>query len=335
MKKTVDELSKEEVLKIFEKDFSNRLQRKLHSDFWGYFGSPAEKISKPYYTIDFHFLDCKYELHGPERHFIERTLNPDGSMIIPAVDENQVKEKLAIYQRALKYKVKEFFETSEPVRGHSFEDIVDYLPDLTEHCRQRYMNLNIWHNFSNPPVVGYTGFNEKTNSFTIVLDKSKLSDKDKKDISRFSVLGYVSQEPYKHFRKDFSFYAKNIQEPWKKVFHSENQIVKIKVRPEAKSIAEAVLLPIIEKAQGKWDLRAKVSEENQRTLQTLLDAYRKTKEFKEHPQLAEGLEEKLTSVFLSAQEQGIKISLNRYDINAPSRNAVRVQIKQQSKEKEK
>ena len=55
MKKTVDELSKEEVLKIFEKDFSNRLQRKLHSDFWGYFGSPAEKISKPYYTIDFHF----------------------------------------------------------------------------------------------------------------------------------------------------------------------------------------------------------------------------------------------------------------------------------------
>ena len=82
MKKTVDELSKEEVLKIFEKDFSNRLQRKLHSDFWGYFGSPAEKISKPYYTIDFHFLDCKYELHGPERHFIERTLNPDGSMII-------------------------------------------------------------------------------------------------------------------------------------------------------------------------------------------------------------------------------------------------------------
>ena len=164
-----------------------------------------------------------------------------------------------------------------------------------------------------------------------MLDKSKLSDKDKKDISRFSVLGYVSQEPYKHFRKDFSFYAKNIQEPWKKVFHSENPIVKIKVRPEAKSIAEAVLLPIIEKAQEKWNLRAKISEENQRALQTLLDAYRKTKEFKEHPQLAEGLEEKLSSVFLSAQEQGLKISLNRYDINAPSRSPDQTTIKRKRK----
>lgn len=88
-------------------------------------------------------------------------------------------------------------------------------------------------------------------------------------------------------------------------------------------------------AHEKLNQRQKLSEENQRALQTLLEAYGKTKEFKEHPQLAEGLEEKLTSVFLSAQEQGIKISLNRYDINAPSRNAVRVQIKQQSKEKEK
>ena len=115
-------------------------------------------------------------------------------------------------------------------------------------------------------------------------------------------------------------------------------------------------------AHEKLNQRHKLSEENQRALQTLLEAYGKTKEFKqrlndgetlddilpeayatvreakefkEHPQLAEGLEEKLTSVFLSAQNQGIKISLNRYDINAPSRNAVRVQFKQQSKEKEK
>lgn len=88
-------------------------------------------------------------------------------------------------------------------------------------------------------------------------------------------------------------------------------------------------------ASEKHILESELNESNRRAMQTLIEAYSKSKEFKEHPILTKKLEERLTPIFLSAQKQGIKVSLNKYSLDAPSRNATLVQVKQPSKEKEK
>lgn len=162
----------------------------------------GEKVTKPYFQLSISGEQCSNELNTEERYFIERNANPNGFMIIPAVEESEVNDKLAIYQRALEYKFKDFF-AKEPPSERRFEDVVKHLPDLKEYCQQCYLNLYVQHNFNDPAVLSYSDFNKKTNSFNMVVDLDKLPKREKDNLRYFGVLDYISREPYKHFRKIF------------------------------------------------------------------------------------------------------------------------------------
>lgn len=81
--------------------------------------------------------------------------------------------------------------------------------------------------------------------------------------------------------------------------------------------------------------KSNLTKENQAKLDAVLSSYGEKKELKDHPVLFDALKERLQDEFTQFQKSCQKIEINRYALDAPSRAAVKVQIKQQSREKEK
>lgn len=78
-----------------------------------------------------------------------------------------------------------------------------------------------------------------------------------------------------------------------------------------------------------------LSEENKKLYEVVLKAHLKTENFVKHPRLVKPFAEKLAQLFQEAQDRGDVIEVNRYDLEAPSRNPVQISVKESNREKEK
>lgn len=78
-----------------------------------------------------------------------------------------------------------------------------------------------------------------------------------------------------------------------------------------------------------------LNKANQQAFDVLVKSYAEKSEFQNNPKLLSSLKTHLHVLFEQAQANGQVVSLNRFAIDAPSRNATVVQLKQPAREKEK
>lgn len=87
-------------------------------------------------------------------------------------------------------------------------------------------------------------------------------------------------------------------------------------------------------AEGK-DAAGGLNKANQQAFDVLVKSYAEKSEFQNNPKLLSSLKTNLYQLFEQAQANGQVVSLNRFAIDAPSRNTTVVQMKQPAREKEK
>lgn len=83
------------------------------------------------------------------------------------------------------------------------------------------------------------------------------------------------------------------------------------------------------------DMSGGLNKANQQAFDVLVKSYAEKSEFQNNPKLLSSLKTNLYQLFEQAQANGQVVSLNRFAIDAPSRNTTVVQMKQPAREKEK
>ena len=290
---------------------------------------------------------------------------PESFLLAPGTQTQAASKVLLRLNNAAQFMFEDYLKAEEPKLGK--EEISEKLTILSDfECNGfiRYKDLVLQKDFSENQTSPIQSFkqNEKSDSFKAVIDPNAIDSFDKEELENKSFIeeqvksAFIADKLLKeedfaseNFRK---FWTDHVTEPldnlWQK-FHGDKpfdievkrgertlqQVVVNRVFEPAKEVlTELKKSPEFEKS-SETEFTQDLDAQNQKAYETLVKAYAGKQEFKDHPRLLQALKAKLHPLFKQAQEAGLTVSLNRYSIDAPSRNATQVQIKQPAREKEK
>lgn len=290
---------------------------------------------------------------------------PESFLLAPGTQTQAASKVLLRLNNAAQFMFEDYLKIEEPKLGK--EEISEKLTILSDfECNGfiRYKDLVLQKDFSENQTSPIQSFkqNEKSDSFKAVIDPNAIDSFDKEELENKSFIeeqvksAFIADKLLKeedfaseNFRK---FWTDHVTEPldnlWQK-FHGDKpfdievkrgertlqQVVVNRVFEPAKEVlTELKKSPEFEKS-SETEFTQDLDAQNQKAYETLIKAYAGKQEFKDHPRLLQALKAKLHPLFKQAQEAGLTVSLNRYAIDAPSRNATQVQIKQPAREKEK
>lgn len=290
---------------------------------------------------------------------------PESFLLAPGTQTQAASKVLLRLNNAAQFMFEDYLKAEEPKLGK--EEISEKLTILSDfECNGfiRYKDLVLQKDFSENQTSPIQSFkqNKKSDSFKAVIDPNAIDSFDKEELENKSFIEgqiksvfiadkLLKEEDFasENFRK---FWTDHVTEPldnlWQK-FHGDKpfdievkrgertlqQVVVNRVFEPAKEVlTELKKSPEFEKS-SETEFTQDLDAQNQKAYETLVKAYAGKQEFKDHPRLLQALKAKLHPLFKQAQEAGLTVSLNRYAIDAPSRNATQVQIKQPAREKEK
>lgn len=290
---------------------------------------------------------------------------PESFLLAPGTQTQAASKVLLRLNNAAQFMFEDYLKAEEPKL--SKEEISEKLTILSDfECNGfiRYKDLVLQKDFSENHASPIQSFkqNEKSDSFKAVIDPKTIDSFDKEELENKSFIeeqiksAFIADKLLKE--EDFAsesiqkFWTDHVTEPldnlWQK-FHGDKpfdievkrgestlqQVVVNRVFEPAKEVLTELKKTIEFEKSSETEFTQDLNAQNQKAYETLVKAYAGKQEFKDHPKLLQALKAKLHPLFKQAQEAGLTVSLNRYAIDAPSRNATQVQIKQPAREKEK
>lgn len=207
------------------------------------------------------------------------------------------------------------------------------------------------------PVVDFTRHGD--NKFSVDIDCSNLVGTEvehlamDREISDLVKDRFISEKLLRE--EDFSnpnvekFFEQEVKEVAKELSEKADQgaCIQLDFHRGETTLREIAVNRIFEPAKEHFNERKQelLAEEkdaagglnraNQQAFDVLVKSYAEKSEFQNNPKLLSSLKTNLHQLFEQAQANGQVVCLNRFAIDAPSRNATVVQMKQPAREKEK
>ncbi|WP_289164146.1 hypothetical protein [uncultured Parasutterella sp.] len=243
---------------------------------------------------------------------------------------------------------------SEDEISEKLSEIPDFGANAFVKCADLRIRFPL--NSEESPVKSFEKIGNST-EFVLTLNTQKLHEKDREELmNRRNLEERVRDEFLVKNLLDFDFSNEKLKAFWdehvKKPIREHLEKVaqpefSLKVHEHEFSLSETVSNRIFEPAREFFrkhkkellteekDVAGGLNKANQKAFDVLVKSYAEKSEFQNNPKLLSSLKTHLHVLFEQAQASGQVVSLNRFAIEAPSRNATVVQLKQPAREKEK
>lgn len=271
-------------------------------------------------------------------------------------DARAAAEALEKMTKAAELRFEDFLKgksVSEDEISEKLSEIPDFGANAFVKCADLRVRFPL--NAKESPVKS---FEKIGNEFALTLNTQKLHDQDRDELMNWRDLeervrdGFLVRNllDFDDFSNDKikAFWQEHVKAPISEHLERAAQPeFSLKLHNNEFSLSEAVSNRIFEPAKEHFNERKQellaeekdtsggLNKANQQAFDVLVKSYAEKSEFQNNPKLLSSLKTNLYQLFEQAQANGQVVSLNRFAIDAPSRNTTVVQMKQPAREKEK
>ena len=316
---------------------------------------------KPHYEIRDGYVNFYRDpLREHEREYLESLL-PSDFLLSPEIGPKELPDAVKMLQDSVFIQFREFLQKQG---ASDIEDKITAVPELDRCCYSKSADLliPIEEIGSGVPIESYKllgkGLYQITlnpqaveDSYRATLENPSFLEERVHD--RFISEGFLNSSDFLN-PKITALWSEFVKEPINDVVGKirDGKKLNLTVKNQDKSLDDVLANHVYQPAKEKFQEYFKEIEqshknqidelatyqlgsENKQAFQTLVKAYSEKPEFKKSPQLLTELKKQILPFFVEAEKAEMVVTLNKYSIEAPSRNATIVQMKQPSKEKEK
>lgn len=263
-------------------------------------------------------------------------------------DARAAAEALEKMTKAAELRFEDFLKgksVSEDEISEKLSEIPDFGANAFVKCADLRVRFPL--NAKESPVKS---FEKIGNEFVLTLNTQKLHDQDRDELMNwrdleervrdgFLVRNLLDFDDFSN-EKIKAFWREHVKAPISEHLERAAQPeFSLKLHNNEFSLSEAVSNRIFETAKvhlaEEKDTAGVLNKANQQAFDVLVKSYAEKSEFQNNPKLLSSLKTNLHQLFEQAQANGQVVCLNRFAIDAPSRNATVVQMKQPAREKEK
>lgn len=325
----------------FEHDLDEARQKQWRTEYLQ--DCKSGKEVKPLYGVDVQYENIPWinPLDEEEMDYLTQ-ITPTSFVLDPKAEPNRVD----MLDSALATKFGAFLNRKN---GEIDEDKYYCVPEFrrNEVCYYGTLRLRLYE--AGEQVKSFGNWNEQTKTWSGVFNLSQLNADDKEEIKDAleELPEKLSQEKvFQGAKEDELFWRESVTAPVEqtlRLLEEPEKEIKLQVKEKDQSLADVLERDIREKAEERWKAieiernqsKEVLTPENRKVFDVLFAAYIATEELQKHPRLQKALETQLLGFFVAAQKKGISVELNKYSLDAPSRNQTIVQVKQPARDREK